>query len=339
MGGLATDGDVVYEYLDQEEADFFYHEIFVFQNYFQLISEDTKYISANNNKIINLYDNRSHDNSGHSDDGVDSDLSVARARQVIHLKDGDFVIDIGANIGLFSLYCLSRHQNLRLIACEPIPPLFTVLRRNLQCYRQLHEVHLLPKGVGRVRNEEAVFVYHEQAPGESCQEVYQQERADQRAAVRVASLEEGVQCEALSSGGQSHQCRYQCPVCPLQEVLASVEGHEGAMIDLLKVDCEGAELEVLLGIREDCLWRRIRQLVIEVHDLPMSPPSDEQPLEKGIPGGRLQRVVSVLKERGHFDEVIVQQQTTQVCRDTGYVMFVPDNLHLYYVFGTLKPEI
>jgi hypothetical protein len=37
-------------------------------------------------------------------------------------------------------------------------------------------------------------------------------------------------------------------------------------IDLLKVDCEGAELEVLLGV-EEADWPRIGSIVAEVHDL------------------------------------------------------------------------
>ena len=37
-------------------------------------------------------------------------------------------------------------------------------------------------------------------------------------------------------------------------------------VDLLKIDVEGAELEVMEGL-DDADWRRVRQTVIEVQDL------------------------------------------------------------------------
>jgi tRNA1(Val) A37 N6-methylase TrmN6 len=43
--------------------------------------------------------------------------------------DGDFVLDIGANIGLFSLYLMSKFERLNIIALEPIPKVFEVLTR------------------------------------------------------------------------------------------------------------------------------------------------------------------------------------------------------------------
>ena len=38
-----------------------------------------------------------------------------------------------------------------------------------------------------------------------------------------------------------------------------------ARIDLLKIDCEGAEWEVLMGIQA-ADWPKIQQVVVEVHD-------------------------------------------------------------------------
>jgi hypothetical protein len=61
-------------------------------------------------------------------------------------------------------------------------------------------------------------------------------------------------------------------------------------IDLLKVDVERGELDVLLGIDQEH-WPRIRQVVMEVHDLE----------------GRLATVVGLLQEKG-FTQVVVEQQ-------------------------------
>src|SRR4030095_7736449 len=45
-------------------------------------------------------------------------------RHGIQVADGDTVIDIGANIGLFSLFVLSRCKNPAVYAYEPSPRLF-----------------------------------------------------------------------------------------------------------------------------------------------------------------------------------------------------------------------
>lgn len=55
-------------------------------------------------------------------------------------------------------------------------------------------------------------------------------------------------------------------VCPLRTVSEIVAEHGLERIDLLKVDCEGAELDVLLGIDEKD-WPKVQQAVLEVHDV------------------------------------------------------------------------
>lgn len=61
-------------------------------------------------------------------------------------------------------------------------------------------------------------------------------------------------------------------------------------IDLVKIDVEGAELTVLQGI-DDADWRRIFQLVVEVHDL----------------DGRLQYIIALLREKG-FVSIEVEKE-------------------------------
>ena len=77
----------------------------------------------------------------------------------------------------------------------------------------------------------------------------------------------------------------ECRLRPLSAVIAE-EGVE--RIDLLKIDVQKAELAVLLGI-EERHWPKIRQIVMEVHDLE----------------GRLEVVVELLRRHG-FD-VLVEQ--------------------------------
>jgi hypothetical protein len=80
---------------------------------------------------------------------------------------------------------------------------------------------------------------------------------------------------------------YRCPGRTLSSVL---DGFGVDRIDLLKIDVEGAELDVLSGISE-CDWPRIRQIVAEVHDV----------------AGRAALIRRQLVERG-FAEVTITQE-------------------------------
>jgi hypothetical protein len=61
-------------------------------------------------------------------------------------------------------------------------------------------------------------------------------------------------------------------------------------IDLLKVDVEKSELDVLLGI-EGQDWPKIKQVVVEVHDLEH----------------RVEKITALLKEHG-FRRITVEQE-------------------------------
>jgi nonribosomal peptide synthetase DhbF len=81
----------------------------------------------------------------------------------------------------------------------------------------------------------------------------------------------------------------ECKLCTISDVI----DEQGIQrIDYLKVDTEGAELNVLKGIRSDH-WPIIRQAVIEVHD--------------GSSG--LQNVIEILDRNG-FHSVVEQPRKT-----------------------------
>ena len=54
--------------------------------------------------------------------------------------------------------------------------------------------------------------------------------------------------------------------CKLMTVSEVVAAHDLKRIDLLKVDCEGAELDVLRGVSEQD-WPKVQQAVLEVHNV------------------------------------------------------------------------
>jgi FkbM family methyltransferase len=62
-------------------------------------------------------------------------------------------------------------------------------------------------------------------------------------------------------------------------------------IDLMKIDCEGAEWDALMGIG-DAQWGKIKSMVIEVHD----------------EHGRLEQVKQLLNKQGFTRQVVEQEE-------------------------------
>ena len=54
--------------------------------------------------------------------------------------------------------------------------------------------------------------------------------------------------------------------CELKTISNLISEHQIEEIDLLKIDCEGAEYDCLIGIGQDD-WQKVKQVVVEVHDI------------------------------------------------------------------------
>ncbi len=201
-------------------------------------------------------------------------------RYGITISDGDCIFDVGANIGLFSLFA---HQSasVEIYAFEPIPPIAEVLEANIA--RHGLNVKLFHCGLSD-RLDTATFTYYPSMSGMSG--LY----ADLDADVDVArtttinrSAELGSYAEARLAERFAGE-KYACPLRTLSSVMAE---EKITRIDLLKIDVEKSELDVLRGIAEDD-WPRIRQIVMELHDM----------------DGRLALVVELLRGHGYAVEAV-----------------------------------
>ncbi len=215
-------------------------------------------------------------------------------RHGVELEDGDCVFDVGANIGLFSLFAGRLRQGVRLYAFEPIPPVFEILRENLALYDL--DARGFDVGVG-IREEEVAFDFYPHASVLSGQHgSVEEEHAVVRSFLRNQQPDDERGGEALLDELLRERLeseRYVRPVTTLSRVIDDC-GVE--RIDLLKVDVEKGELEVLRGIREEH-WDRIGQVVLEVDD----------------DGERLDHVLALLDARG-FGAVVEQDE---LLRGTG----------------------
>jgi FkbM family methyltransferase len=143
------------------------------------------------------------------------------------IRSDEVVIDAGANIGLFALYCTNKFGPATVYAFEPTPSAFSRLLRNLTANA----------AVNVIAENTALF----SVGGTVClrlntrttQSTLSTEHTAGTIQVESVSLDEFARSRAVTNVG------------------------------LLKIDVEGAELEVLRG--GDNLLRTTRQIVVECH--------------------------------------------------------------------------
>nr|ASV47148.1 non-ribosomal peptide synthetase [uncultured bacterium] len=202
----------------------------------------------------------------------------------ISLQPGACVFDVGANIGMFSLYVADRIPGVRIHAFEPIPHVARILALNAE----LHELDLRAHACGLAGEiGDVTFTYYPRmtifsgrfANAEQEQATVKTFLRNQQAGT-VELLDELVTDRLVTE-------TVTCPVSTISEVIRR-EAVE--RIDLLKVDVEKSELAVLSGIAEED-WPKIRQVILEVHD----------------EAGQLDAVATLLRNRG-FQAVVEQDR-------------------------------
>ncbi len=184
----------------------------------------------------------------------------------ITLRDGDTVFDVGANIGLFSVFVAERWPGARIWAFEPAPPLFEILRANTARYGD--RVRLLNCGLSNQSGEARLTFYPHTSGMSSFYPDGQQEAAALRTLIRneAQGRKEVEELRAWEDELIEQRLRSETLTCSLR-TLAEVVREEGVTrIDLLKVDVEKSEMDVLEGMDAEA-WSKVEQAVVEVHDL------------------------------------------------------------------------
>jgi FkbM family methyltransferase len=193
-------------------------------------------------------------------------------RHGIVIGDGQVVLDVGANIGLFALSLMQRFYGLNIVCLEPLPLTRACLERNLaeSQWRDRHQTTILPEAVGS-ENTEAMITYFPRMPGNStlCPAEKRQELERMVEDINPAQLRRFHKGLALlprwllrlmAKPLLKNAVTQPCKVRTISDIIGQLDL---ARIDLLKIDVEGAEMDALRGIAEPD-WQRIQQLAIEV---------------------------------------------------------------------------
>lgn len=187
-------------------------------------------------------------------------------RHGVEIGDGDCVFDVGANVGLFSLFARRSARDVRVFAFEPSPGLAPIVAENA---RRAGGVQVLHCGVSEAAGS-ADFTFYARS---SVFSGYRAERGDDEAALR-AVIDNVLARGGLGDAAERAQAvehllagRLEAQVCrtPLVALSDVIDQHGVERVDLLKIDAEKSERAVLRGLREEH-WPRVRQIVMEVHD-------------------------------------------------------------------------
>jgi FkbM family methyltransferase len=147
----------------------------------------------------------------------------------IQIKNPSFIIDLGANIGLFSLFIKNKYPEATVIALEPEPSNFELLEKNTKNYKN---IITLQKAIWKDNNGVTLNINPEYGEW-GC---------------RVSEVEKGNNEVIISS-------------ITMNDIIIN---YNIDTIDILKIDIEAAEKYIFEG---EISWlKKVKVLVIELHD-------------------------------------------------------------------------
>lgn len=186
----------------------------------------------------------------------------------IILRDGACVFDVGAHIGLFSLYAHRHCNNAHIYAFEPGPGSFAALHENVT--RHTIDARIFNIGLSN-ESKQAQYLFFPHMSGMSglFADVDREKKA-----FRVGMhhwLEEsgnkdrGVLRQELDDRVDAFFTDSQLYTCDFKTLSRVIEEQNVTCIDLLKIDAEGSELAILQGVHDND-WPKIKQVVAEIHN-------------------------------------------------------------------------
>ena len=205
----------------------------------------------------------------------------------ITLPDHGTVLDVGANIGMFTLF-VSSNSSCKVYAFEPLPPTYNILSLNTGALPGVTTVNV---GLSN-ENKEAAFAYFPTMSTDSVQLKYRENHDQDLRYGLINHYRNDFAEPRMLNRFVDHLMtpkllNEQTYLCKLTTISDMIRSYDLAQVDLLKIDVEKSEFEVLEGILPED-WGKIKQIVMEVH---------------GLDGEQINRLENIFQTNG-FDAVI-----------------------------------
>jgi len=161
------------------------------------------------------------------------------------------VMDVGANIGLFTMAVKGKAPEATVYAFEPIPDTFHVLEQNVRLLGG-PDFHLYNVAIGSQDHGEKTFTFFPNMPGNST------------ALPALKDEQKPVMDQIFGKETADFLYQSETRTVPVR-TLSSVIREQGiTSVDYLKIDVEGSEISVLDGI-EEMHWPIFKQIAVEAH--------------------------------------------------------------------------
>lgn len=149
------------------------------------------------------------------------------------------IVDVGAHLGSFSLYSVFKRKAKRVVSCEPCPDNLKMLRMNVKSNRLDDVITVVPKAVSGKHELRTFYLSNSNTGGNS-----------------LFGDANWLQGDIGST--------FQVECLTLKEVL---DDNGIDQVDFLKLDCEGAEIDILQNIDEHTS-DRVNMIGMEFHNYP-----------------------------------------------------------------------
>ncbi len=145
------------------------------------------------------------------------------------LKEGEIILDIGANIGLFSLCASNMINNIKVYAFEPFKDNFKILKENIKLNKSNNIIPQM-SALSDSNGKGFLFISHENTGAHS---IYDKGNMNKKI----------IKTETLTSALERTKANF------------------------LKIDCEGAEYKILLSTSKKII-RKVDGMILEQHITP-----------------------------------------------------------------------